>query len=197
MSSRIFTPQQTNPQNVPQTNREITFREGWELPSSRQHIINHPQSKIANLYSDSSKISPTWGKVSTTPFRGKYELCGGYGKRLQKTSISNDMPLNTLNPDRVRQPTNRMDHDTCSVTKKPPTDPLAASYVLPGGAALRQAILKQKTMESSQDNYRTFKSGKQTYIDVVVPDRPSSRSLIKWRPHLECVVDARAFRKKY
>lgn len=198
MSSRIFTPQQTNQSNnVPQTERQTTFREGWDLPSSRQHIINHPQSKIANLYSDNTKIAPIWGKVSSTPFRGRYELCGGYGRRLQNTSVSNDMPLNTFNPDRVRQPTNRMDRDTSSVTRKPPADPLAASYVLPGGAALRTAILKQKTMAgNATDNYRTFPSGKQTYIDVVVPDRPSSRTLINWRPYLENVVESRAFHQK-
>jgi hypothetical protein len=59
----------------------------------------------------------------------------------QNTSISSDAPVYFLDPDRVSQPTNRMDPANASVTRlSKKRDPLAASYVLPGGESIQNAI---------------------------------------------------------
>jgi hypothetical protein len=54
----------------------------FQLPSSRNFIREHPSSYIANLHSDTTKIGPSWTKITTTPWEGRARLCGGYGRRL-------------------------------------------------------------------------------------------------------------------
>ncbi len=81
------------------------IRPTWELsglPSERASIISkHPQSLMYSLFSDTSKIQPSWLKLSHSAFEGRKKLLGGgYGRQMLNTSISNDMPEFFPNPER-------------------------------------------------------------------------------------------------
>jgi hypothetical protein len=58
------------------------------LPTGRSDfIITHPLIQIANLRGDSSKLAPTWNKVTKTAYEGKARLCGGYGRRMMVNAV--------------------------------------------------------------------------------------------------------------
>jgi len=42
---------------------------------------NHYQVVISDTSADDGKITPTWTKVSATPWKGKATHHGGYGRR--------------------------------------------------------------------------------------------------------------------
>jgi hypothetical protein len=155
----------------------------FELPSSRNFIRNHPSSYIANLHSDTTKIGPTWTKVTTTPWEGRAKLCGGYGRRLCGTSISNDAPLTFVNPEVVPIPANRMDDAAAFVigTRVPSKqESFAVSQILPGGQGIKEATIMKQQGSGPTSPYRTFPVGKQTLIDNVPADSDSNRSPLKW-----------------
>ena len=141
-----------------------TYREEFSLPTSRQHILNHPSTKFASLFTDEKKISPLWTKVSATPFEKRCQLIGGYGKKLQKTSISLDAPAAFVNPDRVPIPSNKMDRVTASIIRVPKT--LDSSTVLPGGESI--AIAKRNRVPSK---IRTLCFKKLALLDDIVPEQ--------------------------
>jgi hypothetical protein len=105
------------------------------LPTSRRKfIIDNPVTKMADLQDyRHTRICPQWNKVSKTAFEGRANLCGGYGRRIQNTTISSDCPTYFLNPDRVLQPITRLDSASASVTRIEKYNPRASSAVLPGG----------------------------------------------------------------
>ena len=147
--------------------RNTKVGEYYPLPSDRKHIMSHPHTHIANLHSDETKMAPLWTKVSSSPFHGHASLIGGYGKRIQKTSISIDAPAYFVNPDRVRVPANRMDDRVASVTKKQLPDPLAAARVLPGG----MGMLAATQMKREHNRYRVFFHDKKSIIDPILTNR--------------------------
>jgi len=155
--------------------RNTKVGEYYPLPTDRKHIMHHPHTHIANLHSDETKMAPLWTKVSSSPFLGHANLIGGYGKRIQKTSISIDAPAYFVNPDRVKIPANRMDDRVASVTKKQLPDPLAAARVLPGGIGLLNAT----KMKREHNRYRVFFHDKQSLIDPLLTNR-TEREPIQW-----------------
>lgn len=46
----------------------------------------------ASLYADKSLITPTWLKVSESPFTAAAKASGGYGRRMDDTTVSHDAP---------------------------------------------------------------------------------------------------------
>ena len=54
-----------------------------------------------------------WAKVTKTPFETRADLVQGYGRgnanEMKRSYISKDCPREFVNPENVRQPTNRMD----------------------------------------------------------------------------------------
>lgn len=147
--------------------RNTKVGEYYPLPSDRKHIMNHPHTHIANLHSDDTKMAPLWTKVSSSPFHGHANLIGGYGKRIQKTSISIDAPAYFVNPDRVPIPLNKMDDRVASVTKKQLPDSLAAARVLPGG----MGMLAATQMKREHSRYRILCHAKQSLLDPLVTNR--------------------------
>ncbi len=141
-----------------------TYREEFSLPTSRQHIMHHPSTKFASLFNDEKKISPLWTKVSASPFEKRSQLIGGYGKKLQKTSISIDAPVAFVNPDRVPIPKNKMDRVTASIVKIPKT--LDSSKVLPGGESI--AMAKRNIVPTK---IRTLCFQKLALLDDIVPEK--------------------------
>lgn len=154
----------------------------FELPSSRNFVKTHPHSYIANLHSDTTKIGPTWTKVTTTPWDGRAKLCGGYGRRLCNTSISNDAPESFINPEVVPIPANRIDDAAAFVIGRrvpPHQEPFAVSQILPGGQGIKDATLAATTAPSSP--YRTYPYGKQTLLDNSQPGEfGMKKSPFKW-----------------
>ena len=80
-------------------------RPTWELsglPTERASVISkHPHSMMYTLFSDTTKIQPSWLKLSHSAFEGRKKLLGGgYGRQMLNTSISNDMPEFFSNPER-------------------------------------------------------------------------------------------------
>lgn len=45
--------------------------------------MTHPDTQMANLHSDPTRITPVFTKISATPWDGRSKLCGGYGRRVQ------------------------------------------------------------------------------------------------------------------
>ena len=141
-----------------------TYREELSLPTSRQHILHHPSTKFTSLFTDEKKISPLWTKVSSTPFEKRSQLIGGYGRKLQKTSVSIDAPVAFINPDRVPIPSNKMDRVTASIIRIPKT--LDSSKVLPSGESM--AIARRNVVPSK---IRTLCFQKLTLLDDIVPEQ--------------------------
>ena len=146
------------------------------LPTSRrEYILNHADTNMANLHDNDNTISPTWTKVTVTPFSGKAAICSGYGKRLQNTSISSDAPRYFLNPDRVERPTNFMSKDAARVTKLMKSD---SNDVLPGGESIRTLLANP-----SPDQHRKFRSfphdsfriKPQMYMEPMITTRPGEQ----------------------
>ena len=100
-----------------------------------EHQRRHPATQMAKLHSDGAKIAPTWTKVTSTPWEARSKLIGGYGKKMKRTTISNDSPSDFVNPDRAAPPiVPRLTVDEASVTKiSKKRDPYGISFVLPGG----------------------------------------------------------------
>lgn len=166
---------------VTKLNFEMASRNGdsvnnrLELPTSRQYIVNHPVTQMAQLHSSENMIAPTWTKVSKTAWKDKSELCGGFGRRMMNTSISSDAPSFFLNPENVHQPSNRMSNIEASVTRpQKKADPLAASYVLPGGASMLKAL----ESPAPHNRFIKVKFGKQTYMDPIITERGGPK--IEW-----------------
>ena len=81
------------------------IRPTWELSglqTERASVISkHPHHLMYSLFSDTSKIQPSWLKLSHSAFEGRKKLLGGgYGRQMLNTSISNDMPEFFSNPER-------------------------------------------------------------------------------------------------
>ena len=85
--------------------------------------------------------------------------------------------MGTLNPEFIRQPTNRMDERTACVTRIPVQDKGEAKYVLPGAMAIGKVIDAKKPHQK----HRGFKHDGRTMMDVLVTER-KDRQPIKWGP---------------
>ena len=131
---------------------------------------------MATLHSDDHKISPTWTKVTVTPFSGMNAICSGYGKRLQNTSISADAPRYFINPDKVERPANFMSKDAARVTKLMVKSD--SKDVLPGGESMRNVLTNPPS-----DQHRKFRSfphdsfriKPQMYMEPIITARPGDQ----------------------
>ena len=137
----------------------------------------HPATQMAELYSSQSKIAPTWTKVTSTPWEGRAVLNGGYGRKMKRTSISNDVPTTFINPELVPPPIiPRMDSLAANVTRiSKVRDPEAMSYVLPGG----RKDMNSPLYSAPPDKFRAFPCGKLMILEPIMPAR-RDRSPIKW-----------------
>ena len=152
------------------------------MEKSRRYIDRHQATRVADIYTDEKKIQPIWPKVTSTPFQTRAELCKGYGRDVtdppKRSYISRDQPSNVLNPENIRQPSNRMDDRTACVTRIPIQDQReTAKYVLPGAQAISKVLDKKKP----HDRHRAYKHENRTLMDVLV-DKPGAREPIKWGP---------------
>lgn len=143
------------------------------LPSSRRaYIQNHPETQMALLHAQDTAIAPTWTKVTVTPFQAKATLTHGYGRRLQKTSISDDAPRTFLNPDRVAQPTGRMNWEQARVTKLMKSD---SRDVLPAGESMRNVLNNPPPDQHKRFRsfpHDSFRIKPQMYLEPVITARP-------------------------
>ena len=150
------------------------------MEKSRRYCNKHEGTTLSNIYSDTKLIHPVWSKVTKTPYETRAKLCQGYGRTGMKRSfISKDSPYNFFNPETVKQPSNRMDDRTASVTKTDVrADPrVVAMHVLPGGLAINSQIQTKKP----HIKHRTFKHDGRTLLDPEPTDR-STREPIQWGP---------------
>ena len=153
------------------------------MEKSRRYMDRHQSTKLADIYTDTKKIQPIWPKVTSTPFYARAELCKGYGRGVdnppKRSYVSRDQPKGVLNPEFVRQPSNRMDDRTACVTRIPIQDQReTAKYVLPGGLAISRVLDKKKPHEG----HRSFKHDNRTMMEVLVDKPGASREPIKWGP---------------
>lgn len=172
------------------------LKKTWELDGlpSHRNINDHPHTVMYELYSDSSKIWPFWGKLTKTPFYGRSNLLGGgYGRRMKNTSISNDMPLNF--PNAERHPTvvamNIKLADTALAEAEAKLEALhqphikgakkdlkESAYVLPGG----MSTLANKPAHNAR--YKTYAyvgrhNQRMTLLEPLITER--KQSPIVWR----------------
>ena len=152
---------------------------------SRRYCNKHEGTTLSGIYSDTKKIHPVWAKVTKTPFETRAKLVQGYGRELKRSYVSKDAPYNFFNPENVKQPRNRMDDRTASVTK-PDTraDPrIVAKHTLPGGLS----IDKQLATKKPHTAHRTYKYENRTLMDQLITDR-SNREPINWPAMSESVA---------
>lgn len=150
------------------------------MERSRRYCDTHEGTTLSAIYSDTKKIHPVWAKVTKTPFETRAKLCQGYGRANMKRSVvSKDSPYDFFNPEKVKQPSNRMDDRTASVTKVDVrADPrVAAMNVLPGGLSINNMVSTKKPHAA----HRTFKHENRTLLDQIITDR-SHREPIQWGP---------------
>lgn len=146
------------------------------LPTSRrEYVSNHAETTMANLHANDGNIAPTWTKITVTPFSGKAAICSGYGRRLQNTSISDDVPRYFLNPDRVERPTNYMSKESARVTKLMKSD---SKDTLPGGESMRNALTNPPSDQHKRFRsypHDSFRIKPQMYMEPLVTTRPGER----------------------
>ena len=152
------------------------------MEKSRRYIERHQSTAIANIYTNDKKISPVWPKVTSTPFAMRAALSKGYGREIndppKRSYISRDQPRGVLDPERVRQPSNRMDERTACVTSIPKTNQReTAMHVLPGALTIGQVIEQKK----DHTKHRTYKHENRTLLDVLVTER-TKKEPIRWGP---------------
>ena len=152
------------------------------MEKSRRYIERHQSTAIANIYTDDKKIQPIWPKVTSTPFATRAALSKGYGREIndppKRSYVSRDQPTGVLDPEKVRQPANRMDEKTACVTRIPKTNQReTAMHVLPGAMAIGQ-VLDQKKPHAK---HRAYKHDNRTLLDVLVTER-NNREPIPWGP---------------
>jgi len=51
-----------------------------------------PAVQVADVYSNKALVKPTWLRVTTTPWHGAMVSTGGYGRKVDDTSVSLDSP---------------------------------------------------------------------------------------------------------
>mmetsp|Transcript_3439 Transcript_3439/g.5369 ORF Transcript_3439/g.5369 Transcript_3439/m.5369 type:complete len:175 (+) Transcript_3439:147-671(+) len=130
---------------------------------------NHYQVVISDTSADDGKITPTWTKVSATPWKGKATHHGGYGRRCINASVSDDMPRHFVRteflarPEPLKSPPRMKAGSRCSPE---------AALVLPGGASERDRPKHGR-------RYNKLIHNKQLIIEPVITER-SGRSDIKW-----------------
>jgi hypothetical protein len=149
------------------------FKDTWKienLETSRKHLVDHPLTSQYSLHSDPEKISPTWNKVSTTPWQGRSDLTGGYGRRIMKSSISCDAPTSFLNPERTM---GAQKYDPIKMKAKIPNE---SSYVLPGGRSLQ---VYQRPPDKSRFNTMPFRN--ETIMEPLATPR-TPPAPIPWGP---------------
>ena len=154
---------------------------------AQRYIGAHDRTIISNLHLDEKKIAPLWSKVSSTPFTAVAKMREGYGRVLKKSYISADAPRDGsfVDPEKVRQPTNRLDERTACVTRVPHRqDPMLPSQVLPAGESLH--LTKTRTIVA-HTRFRTFPHEKQTILDPILTQR-SDEIPIQWGPIKRPVV---------
>ena len=150
------------------------------MERSRRYCNHHVGTTLSGIYSDTTLIHPVWSKVTSTPFDTRAKLCQGYGREgLKRSYISKDAPYDFFNPETVKQPSNRMDDRTASVTKTDvQADPrVVAMHVLPGGLSMNDTLATKKP----HIKHRSFKHDKRTLMDPILTNR-SQREVIQWGP---------------
>jgi hypothetical protein len=148
---------------------------------AERYIGRHDRTTVCNLHLSETKIAPLWYKVSSTPFTATAKMREGYGRQMKKTFISPDAPKDGtfLDPEKVRQPTNRMDTRTACVTRIPlHQDPMLPSQVLPAGESM--LLTKTRTLVS-HTRFRTFPHDKRTFMDPLITERKDDQP-IQWGP---------------
>lgn len=167
--------------------RSETGRKLDAVEVAERYIAKHDRTTVCNLHLDDKKIAPLWYKVSSTPFSATAKMREGYGRQMKKTFISSDAPRDGsfLDPEKVRQPTNRMDDRTACVTRIPAHQhPLLPSQVLPAGESMLQTRMGTVVAHT---RYRTFPHDKRTYIDPLLTERNNDKP-IEWGPIKRPVV---------
>jgi hypothetical protein len=152
------------------------------MEKSRRYIDRHQSTAITNIYTDDKRIHPIWPKVTSTPFSTRAALSKGYGREVddppRRSYVSRDKPSSFFDPEKVRQPSNRMDEKTACVTRIPKTNQReTAMHVLPGAMAIGHVLEHKKP----HAKHRAYKHGKRTLIDVLVTER-DNREPIQWGP---------------
>jgi len=138
--------------------------------------MHHPKTVQYTTHSDPKMISPVWTKVGATPWKGRSELTGGYGRTLLNSSISDDAPTYFLNPERTA---NRQVLNHSQQLKIIPRH--ESSHVLPGGRSLIK--FKERHEEGMyRTRHRKFPHGNETVIDALPSGRTEAarRSPIQW-----------------
>ena len=138
----------------------------------RDHLNSHPDTLQYSIYSDARKISPTWLKVSKTPWNARQKLLQGYGRRMVASSISEDAPTAFVNAERNPK---AQTYKRKNIFEKTPSE---SSYVLPGG----RDLLKVSNGNFKHHRHRTFPHKNETVIDVLLTERtPRSYPPIQWK----------------
>jgi len=167
-------------QTIQQMHADTSRCDAVEL--CRRYVQKHDTTTLSNLHSDEKKIAPLWAKVTETPFLRRAKLTQGYGrdwdKPIKRCTVSRDTMASILDPEKVKQPANRMDSRTACVTR---VDPRAnpremAIHSLPGGLSLHA-----HTSKVPRARHKGVKYENRTLLNVLVTDR-DERKPIEWRP---------------
>lgn len=127
---------------------------------------------ISNLHASKNKLHPTWNKVTSTPWTEKARLCGGYGKKLYGTTISDDMPEYFTRTDKFPQHTrNSLSRQQSSVQTKVSRGVVNSESlgVLPGGShtVIERPVHGRRILK--------LKCDKQIILEPVITDRSLSQ----------------------
>mmetsp|Transcript_27512 Transcript_27512/g.37816 ORF Transcript_27512/g.37816 Transcript_27512/m.37816 type:complete len:166 (+) Transcript_27512:809-1306(+) len=154
----------------------------WALPTSRKaYIVDHSKTRIAQLHENTTMIAPVWSKVSKTPWHEKAKLCGGYGVRIQTSTVSNDAPGHFHSSTKV---SNNMEMSTISrsLSANPHSvrsnNKMEATLLLPGGASIFEAT-RVNSQRSDRAKFLSIPMENRVMMEPIY--KKSAREPIDWK----------------
>jgi len=168
------------------TNCDNTSRWAKNLPTSRyNYIASHPCTQIERLHASDKMIGPTWGKITRSVWDGSSDLCGGYGRRLQRSSISRDAPTYFADPIHTFHASTPPPGRVATITRAMPRERIhnESSYVLPGGQSILNVAKDAESMgptSSKKNAYRRYCHDNMTLLANIVHQDTGRRTPIDW-----------------
>lgn len=118
----------------------------------------------------SNKISPTWPKVSKSPFEAHSKKVSGYGRQIQNISISQDCPTTFIQTDHLKRPIDAKPLPREFASRRTSSE---GALVLPGGTYLEEQPTHGR-------KYVKIKLDNQLYLEPTPTQRPGNKINLSW-----------------
>lgn len=152
---------------------------GYRIYEKETPISKDESRKMveAQCYSDKTCITPTWLKVSATPWFAPSKATGGYGRKIHDTSVSYDSP-DLFHVDGLEE------HDEDAARKSNGSMGAAPRQRKDGDTPMRRSISQDAPdffhMQSGKPPTTNLNYTKMIYQKQILIEPPTPRSAVLW-----------------